>query len=64
MPIEYDNSWAVAMTVEQMKARIIALDVAIAGTVRRGKKPMLKKQRQEILNELEKRGVLCHAEDQ
>ena len=55
MPIKYDDSWAVAMSIDQMEARLHALDIALEGEVRRGKKPMLKKQRQEILNELEKR---------
>ena len=59
MPIKYSFDWAIKMTVKNMQDRINILDKVLQGRTRRGLKPVLKKQRQEIIEELEKRGVLC-----
>ena len=55
MPIKYDDSWAVHMTTEQLYGRLKVLDDMLQGKVKRGLGLMIKKQRQEILNELELR---------
>ena len=53
MPINSD--WAVHMTTEQMRDRLKVLDDMLQGKTKRGLGLMIKKQRQEILNELELR---------
>ena len=63
MPIKYDNSWAVHMTIEQMQDRLKVLDDMLQGKTKRGLGLMIKKQRQEILNELELRGTTCQKDD-
>lgn len=63
MPIKYDNSWAVHMTIEQMQDRLKVLDDMLQGKTKRGLGLMIKKQRQEILNELELRETTCQKED-
>ena len=61
MPINSD--WAVHMTTEQMRDRLKVLDDMLQGKTKRGLGLMIKKQRQEISNELELRGEACQKED-
>lgn len=63
MPIKYDDSWAVHMTTEQLQDRLKVLDDMLQGKTKRGLGLMIKKQRQEILNELELRGTACQKDD-
>ena len=50
--------WISAMTVEQMYKRLDVLRFCLPkGRIRRGLKPIMKRQKQEILDEFEKRGI-------
>ena len=50
--------WVSAMTVEQMYKRLDVLRFCLStGKMRRGLKPMLKRQKQQLLDEFEKRGI-------
>ncbi len=50
------QTWVSRMTVEQMYKRLDDLSLCLRGKLRSGLKPILKRQKQEILDELKKVG--------
>jgi len=50
-----DKLWASDMSNEQIIERLKVLEVCLEGRSRRGLKSMLKRQRQELLDEIERR---------
>jgi len=62
MPIA--TNWTAKMSVEQLQDRLKVFEMSMEGRVHRGLRNMLKKQQQEILDELKLRGITCQKEDQ